>query len=95
MDLYTTTSSTLLLENLIEKLSIDEEQAQRILDLTNRGSASHSAWLTFMYPRLQLARDLLAKKGLIFVSLDDNEQANAKNSNGRYFWRRQFLNLYI
>ena len=52
-------------EDLTEKLSIDEEEARRILDLTNRGSASHSAWLTFMYPRLQLARDLLDDDGII------------------------------
>lgn len=64
--------------NLVEKLSIDEEQAQRILDLTKRGSASHSAWLMFMYPRLQLARDLLSEDGAIFISIDDNEQANLK-----------------
>lgn len=64
--------------NLVEKLSIDEEQAQRILDLTKRGSASHSAWLMFMYPRLQLARDLLSEDGVIFISIDDNEQANLK-----------------
>ncbi|MCM1046477.1 MAG: site-specific DNA-methyltransferase [Candidatus Gastranaerophilales bacterium] len=63
---------------LVTKLSIDEEQAQRILDLTKRGSASHSAWLMFMYPRLQLARDLLAKDGVIFISIDDNEQGNLK-----------------
>ncbi|WP_311561955.1 site-specific DNA-methyltransferase [Peptoniphilus duerdenii] len=65
-------------EELVEKLSIDEEQAQRILDLTNRGSASHSAWLMFMYPRLQLAKDLLDKDGVIFISIDDNEQGNLK-----------------
>lgn len=65
-------------DNLVEKLSIDEEQAQRILDLTNRGSASHSAWLMFMYPRLLLARDLLTNDGVIFISIDDNEQANLK-----------------
>lgn len=65
-------------EDLVEKLSIDEEQAQRILDLTNRGSASHSAWLMFMYPRLQLARELLAKDGAIFISIDDNECHNLK-----------------
>ena len=47
-------------EELSEKLSISEEQAQRILDLTKRGSASDSAWLMFMYPRLLLARDLLS-----------------------------------
>ena len=65
-------------EDLLEKLSIDEEEAQRILDLTTRGSASHSAWLMFMYPRLQLARDLLNKQGVIFISIDDNEKDNLK-----------------
>lgn len=65
-------------EELSEKLSISDEQARRILDLTNRGSASHSAWLMFMYPRLLLARDLLTDDGVIFISIDDNEQANLK-----------------
>ena len=65
-------------EELSEKLSISEEQAQRILDLTKRGSASDSAWLMFMYPRLLLARDLLSSEGTIFISIDDNEQANLK-----------------
>ncbi len=65
-------------EELSTKLSIGEEQAQRILDLTKRGSASHSAWLMFMYPRLLLARDLLTDDGAIFISIDDNEQANLK-----------------
>src|SRR5690554_5625077 len=65
-------------DSLSEKLSISEEQAQRILDLTKRGSASDSAWLMFMYPRLLLARDLLSSEGTIFISIDDNEQANLK-----------------
>lgn len=66
------------IEGLAEKLSISEDQAQRILDLTKRGSSSHSAWLMFMYPRLLLARDLLHDDGAIFISIDDNEQANLK-----------------
>ena len=65
-------------EELCTKLSISEEQAKKILDLTKRGSASHSAWLMFMYPRLQLAKDLLTDDGVIFISIDDNEQANLK-----------------
>ena len=65
-------------ENLSEKLSISEEKASRILDLTKRGSASHSAWLMFMYPRLLLARDLLTDEGVIFISIDDNECHNLK-----------------
>jgi adenine-specific DNA-methyltransferase len=65
-------------ETLQEKLSVSEEEAVRILDLTKRGSASHSAWLMFMYSRLLLARDLLKDDGVIFISIDDNEQANLK-----------------
>ncbi len=65
-------------ESLQEKLSVSEEEAERILDLTKRGSASHSAWLMFMYCRLLLARDLLTDDGVIFISIDDNEQANLK-----------------
>lgn len=65
-------------DSLVERLSITQEQAEHILDLTTRGSASHSAWLMFMYPRLQLARDLLSDDGSIFISIDDNEQANLR-----------------
>ena len=65
-------------EQLQTKLGISEEKARRILDLCKRGSASHSAWLMFMAPRLMLARDLLTEDGVIFISIDDNEQANLK-----------------
>ena len=65
-------------EELEKKLSIDEEEAKRILDLASRGSSTHSAWLLFMSPRLQLARELLSKDGVIFISIDDNEQADLK-----------------
>ena len=63
-------------DDLINRLSVSEEQAHRILDLTRRGSASHSAWLMFMYPRLVLARDLLSVNGIMMISIDENEQAN-------------------
>ncbi len=42
------------------------------------GARTHSGWLSFMYPRLLLAKDLLAEDGVIFVSIDDNEQAQLK-----------------
>ena len=38
----------------------------------------HSKWLSFMFPRLVLARELLREDGVIFISIDDNEQANLK-----------------
>ena len=65
-------------EELSEKLSISQENANRVIELTKRGSSSHSAWLMFMYPRLLLARDLLTADGVILVSIDDNEQSNLK-----------------
>jgi adenine-specific DNA-methyltransferase len=42
------------------------------------GARTHSGWLSFMYPRLLLARDLLREDGVIFISIDDNEQAQLK-----------------
>ena len=65
-------------EELARKLSVADEEAKKLLDFVGRGSASHSAWLMFMYPRLQLAKSLLRDDGVIFISIDDNEQANLK-----------------
>lgn len=65
-------------EELANLANVSEEDAQRILDFTDRGSNSHSAWLTFIYPRLYVARELLREDGVIFISIDDNEQAQLK-----------------
>lgn len=43
-----------------------------------QGSRTHSGWLSFMLPRLKLARDLLKEDGVIFISIDDNECAQLK-----------------
>lgn len=43
-----------------------------------KDSFKHSKWLSFMEKRLKVARDLLTDEGVIFVSIDDNEQANLK-----------------
>jgi len=48
------------------------------MDFSFKTKKSHNGWLSFMYPRLLLARDLLRKDGIIFISIDDNEQANLK-----------------
>ena len=63
---------------LEEKLDIGEDEAERIIDITSGNSSSHSAWLTFIYPRLYLARQLLKDDGIIFISIDDNEQSQLK-----------------
>lgn len=82
-------------EELEEKLSISEEQAQRIFAMTTRGAASHAAWLTFMMPRLQYAKDLLSDDGVIFISIDDNEQANLKLLCDYVFGEENFIAQFI
>lgn len=65
-------------DELSRLTGLDEEEAQRVLNFTSKGSNSHSAWLTFLYPRLYMAREFLRDDGVIFVSIDDNEQAQLK-----------------
>lgn len=52
---------------------------------------SHSGWLSFMLPRLKLARDLLKDDGVIFISIDDNEQANLKLLCDEIFGEENFV----
>lgn len=61
-----------------ELAGISLEQAKKVLSFVNSKSNSHSAWLTFMYPRLYIAKQLLKDDGVIFVSIDDNEVAQLK-----------------
>lgn len=76
------------LQNLI---GIDEEKAKRILDFTQKKSNSHSAWLTFMYPRLYIAKQLLKDDGVIFVSIDDNEVAQLRLLMDEIFGEENFV----
>lgn len=57
---------------------IDKVEAERILSFNAKGSNSHSAWLTFMYPRLYIARELMRDDGVIFISIDENELSQLK-----------------
>ena len=50
----------------------------RLVANTESNGRFHSDWLSMMYSRLKLARNLLADDGVIFISIDDNEQANLK-----------------
>ena len=76
-------------EELVNIINIDEEEAHRIINLA--GKSSHSAWLTFIYPRLVLARTLLSDDGVIFISIDDNEQMNLKLILDEIFGESNFL----
>lgn len=76
-------------KKLADTIGIEEEEAERIINL--KGKSSHSAWLTFMYPRLILARELLSNDGAIFISIDDNEQANLKLMCDEVFGEENFV----
>lgn len=60
-----------------------------------QGSRTHSGWLSFMLPRLKLARDLLKEDGVIFISIDDNEQANLKLLCDEIFGEDNFVSCFV
>lgn len=64
---------------------------------TNSSSAGryHTNWLNMMYPRLKLARNLLRDDGVIFISIDDNEQDNLKKLCNEVFGEENFVELLI
>ncbi len=76
---------------LMELAGIDVEKARRILDFTRSNSNSHSAWLTFMYPRLYIAKQLLREDGVIFISIDDNEVAQLRMLMDEIFGEENFV----
>jgi len=80
-------------KDLVEKVGLDEDEAERVMTL--QGKSSHSAWLTFMYPRLELAKELLADDGIIFISIDDNEQANLKALCDEVFGEQNFVASFV
>ena len=55
-----------------------DESGKKLVTNLKRNGAFHTTWLNMMYPRLQLAKELLTEDGVIFISIDDNEQANLK-----------------
>ncbi|GAA9720163.1 hypothetical protein VN0032_00890 [Helicobacter pylori] len=63
-------------EEILKTLDYSKEKLDYITNLF--GSKCHSGWLSFMYPRLLLAKDLLKQDGVIFISIDDNEAAQLK-----------------
>ncbi len=63
-------------EEVLKTLDYSKEKLDYITNLF--GSKCHSGWLSFMYPRLLLAKDLLKQDGVIFISIDDNECAQLK-----------------
>ena len=82
-------------DELSSLAGISQEEAKRVLEFTAKGSNSHSAWLSFIYPRLYIARELLRDDGVIFISIDDNEQAQLKILCDEIFGEENFVGILI
>ncbi|EJC52029.1 site-specific DNA-methyltransferase [Helicobacter pylori Hp P-26] len=80
-------------EEILKTLDYSKEKLDYIKNLF--GSKCHSGWLSFMYPRLLLARDLLKQDGVIFISIDDNEAAQLKLLCDEIFGEGNFLGDFI
>ncbi len=68
-----------------------DEEGNRLVANTESNGRFHSDWLSMMYARLRLARNLLKDDGVIFISIDDNEQANLKRLCDEIFGEDNFL----
>ncbi|TLD98082.1 site-specific DNA-methyltransferase [Helicobacter trogontum] len=82
-----------LLEIDDEGNEIESETLQFFKNI--QSTRTHSGWLSFMLPRLKLARDLLREDGVIFISIDDNEQANLKILCDEIFGEENFVSTLI
>ena len=82
-------------KELQQLIGVDAEKAKRILDFTQSKSNSHSAWLTFLYPRLYIAKQLLKDEGVFFISIDDNEVSQLKILMDEVFGEENFVTTLI
>ena len=80
-------------KQLKEKYKLDAQNLNTLNSVYS--TRSHSGWLSFMYPRLKIARELLTKNGIIFISIDDHEQANLKILCDEIFGVENFIANFV
>lgn len=68
-----------------------DEVGNRMVTNTENNGRFHTDWLNMIYPRLRLAKDLLSDDGVIFISIDDNEQENLKKCCDEIFGAKNFI----
>lgn len=78
-------------QELLDSGQIDED-GNRLIANSQSAGRFHSNWLSMMYPRLKLARNLLSKDGVILISIDDNELYNLKKICDEIFGENNFIN---
>ncbi|WP_374123883.1 site-specific DNA-methyltransferase [Leptotrichia hongkongensis] len=81
------------IENYKEITGQVNKEGVKLTTNTETNGRYHSDWLSMMYPRLKLARELLTDDGVIFISIDDNEQDNLKKICDEIFGEENFINL--
>lgn len=69
----------------------EDEEGNRLVANTESNGRFHTDWLNMIYPRLKVAKDLLSENGVIFISIDDNEQRNLKNVCDEIFGNANFV----
>ena len=69
-----------------------DDEGNKLGTNTDASGRFHTNWLNMMYPRLRLARNLLANSGVIFISIDDNEQVNLKKICDEVFGEDNYIN---
>lgn len=72
-----------------------DEAGNRMVTNTESNGRFHTDWLNMIYPRLKLAKDLLAEDGVIFISIDDNELENMKKICDEIFGEQNFATQFI
>jgi len=72
-----------------------DEDGNRLVANTEANGRFHSDWLSMMYPRLKLARNLLRDDGVIFISADDNELVNLRRICDEIFGGNNFVEIII
>lgn len=78
-------------EDYLRRSNQKDEDGNRMEVNSESNGRFHSDWLSMMYPRLKLARNLLTDDGVIFISIDDNEQANLKRLCDEVFGENNFV----
>jgi len=78
------------IKNYLEQ-TVQTEDGRKIISNTESSGRFHTHWLNMMYPRLKLAQKLLSEGGLLFVSIDDNEQDNLKKLCDEIFGEENFV----
>ena len=69
-----------------------DEEGNRLVANTDSNGRFHSDWLSMIFSRMKLARNLLTEDGVIFISIDDSEQANLKRLCDEVFGEDNFIN---